>query len=176
MKLKQRYQEVGNRLSRFCCRVRYGAAAWPPVTTAAGLGRRSASPASASRSLPYSPDGLKQAVPGTVLRLSHGEQRLVGQDGEQVMDVVNRDRADGADLLGRLKRRPGEGGQATQQRLLGVIEQVQLQSTAARSVWWRGSAVRLPMVGSRKGNRVLQGRYWRAPLVFVCGVDRQPPR
>ncbi|HEY6312793.1 MAG TPA: ATP-binding cassette domain-containing protein, partial [Streptosporangiaceae bacterium] len=55
----------------------------------------------------------------------HDQQRLVGQRGQQVQDLVGTQARPGADLLGGLQGgAPGEDREAAPYRALGVVEQV----------------------------------------------------
>jgi hypothetical protein len=73
--------------------------------------------------LAVGPDDLQHPVPGRVV--PDDQQRLVGQCGQQVQDLVGADAGSGADLLGRLQRgAAGEDRETAPERALGVVEQV----------------------------------------------------
>ena len=112
---------------------------------------------------PVLPEGLEHPVARLAARAAL-QQRLVGQRGEQVEHVRGLHRAAGADRLGGVRvTPPGKTATRSASAASASVSRSQLQSTTARSVWCRGSAVRLPPVSSRN----------RSSSRAATSVDRQ---
>ena len=116
--------------------------------------RRSSARARCGRPRPRPPRRASRArtrgssrASGSAVRRDHLQQRAVDQRGEPVEHVAGRRRRRRRSSRRARAGTPPACGRA---RARASVSRSQLQSTTARSVRWRGSAVRLPPVSSRK--------------------------
>jgi hypothetical protein len=88
---------------------------------------------------------LEHPVASLGTRTVNGHQRLVDQPGDALQDLdLVQIGVGGSSLRCRDRAAAGEHGQPFEHRRSSSKEQVELQSTTARSVCWRSIAVRAP--------------------------------